>query len=143
VKVFSVALDLSPSTAKRKHRGLAMWPAAAALLLLAASGVVGYLVWTGGEPSLPPPGATPSVEAAGVSAAGPSEQAATLAPSSPDPATLPAVPQADQGIPILVVLPFQDLTAEQSDQMTIDLDKLGKGIAEEFGTDLATFPVSK
>ena len=45
-----------------------------------------------------------------------------------------------QGIPILVVLPFQDLTADQADKGGINLDMLGKGIAEEFGTDLATFP---
>ena len=40
----------------------------------------------------------------------------------------------DQGIPVVIVLPFQDLTgdATQSD--------LGKGIAEAFITDLATFP---
>ena len=53
--------------------------------------------------------------------------------------TAPPLPEStiaakDQGIPVVIVLPFQDLTgdATQSD--------LGKGIAEAFITDLATFP---
>jgi TolB-like protein len=61
-------------------------------------------------------------------------------PPTAEPGGSQTAPSADQGIPILVVLPFQDLTAEQMEQTTVDLDKLGKGIAEEFGTDLATFP---
>src|SRR5262249_40880670 len=40
----------------------------------------------------------------------------------------------DEGIPVIVVLPFQDLTGDRMES------ELGKGIAEEFITDLASFP---
>ncbi len=40
----------------------------------------------------------------------------------------------DQGIPVIAVIPFQDLTGDQGGR------ELGKGIAEAFMTDLATYP---
>ena len=42
--------------------------------------------------------------------------------------------EQDQGIPVIAVIPFQDLTGDRSSQ------ELGKGIAEAFMSDLATFP---
>jgi TolB-like protein len=39
-----------------------------------------------------------------------------------------------QGIPVIAVMPFQDLTGDQT------ASALGRGIAEAFMTDLATFP---
>ena len=50
-----------------------------------------------------------------------------------EPADVPAPPR-DQGIPVIIVLPFQDLSGGQI------ASDLGKGIAEEFLSDLATFP---
>jgi TolB-like protein len=44
------------------------------------------------------------------------------------------VPASEQGIPIIVVLPFEDLTGSEAES------NLGKGIAEQFITDLSTFP---
>jgi adenylate cyclase len=42
--------------------------------------------------------------------------------------------QPDQGIPVIAVLPFQDLTGDNT------TNELGKGIADTFMSDLATFP---
>jgi TolB-like protein len=38
------------------------------------------------------------------------------------------------------VLPFKDLTGSQSGADAIDYDKIGVGIADNFATDLSTFP---
>jgi TolB-like protein len=45
----------------------------------------------------------------------------------------PSVPQAE-GIPVIAVLPFQDLTGDSSKS------EIGRGIADAFMTTLATFP---
>ena len=138
VKVYRVTLDLAPAVTRWRHRKAVMRMAAALLILLVAAAVLAYANWPAGKSNLPPTAATASGDAAQTSAVAPSDQGAMLPPAEP------ANPQAnsppDQGIPILVVLPFQDLTAGQAAESSIDLDKLGKGIAEEFGTDLATFP---
>jgi class 3 adenylate cyclase/TolB-like protein len=57
----------------------------------------------------------------------------------PGPGT-PPVPSSDQGIPTIIVLPFRDLTGSQTGADTIDVANIGRGIAEEFITDLSTFP---
>ena len=44
------------------------------------------------------------------------------------------MPVRDQGIPVIVVLPFQDLSGGKVE------NDLGKGVAEEILSDLATFP---
>ena len=45
-----------------------------------------------------------------------------------------AAVEEDQGVPVIAVIPFQDLTGDQAGR------ELGKGVAEAFMTDLATFP---
>ena len=47
---------------------------------------------------------------------------------------------SDQGIPVIVVRPFRDLTGSQSADSGMDLEKVGEGIAEELITDLSAFP---
>jgi class 3 adenylate cyclase/TolB-like protein len=42
--------------------------------------------------------------------------------------------EQDEGIPVIAVLPFQDLTGDQSGK------ELGRGVAEAFMTDLAKYP---
>jgi len=54
--------------------------------------------------------------------------------SIPGPIPKQSTPEQDEGIPTIVVLPFQDLTGDRAES------DLGKGIAEAFITDLATFP---
>jgi class 3 adenylate cyclase/TolB-like protein len=51
----------------------------------------------------------------------------------------PGPASSDDGIPTIVVLPFEDLTGGQGGG-EMDLTKVGKGIAEELITDLSTFP---
>jgi class 3 adenylate cyclase/TolB-like protein len=52
----------------------------------------------------------------------------------------PRATTSDQGIPTIVILPFEDLTGTASGSGAIDIEKVGRGIAEEFITDLSTFP---
>jgi class 3 adenylate cyclase/TolB-like protein len=49
-------------------------------------------------------------------------------------------PSSGQGVPVIAVLPFQNLTGSQASGNPVDLQEVGKGIAEEFTTALATFP---
>ena len=53
---------------------------------------------------------------------------------------LPDEPPPDQGIPVIIVLPFQDRTGSQLGGGAVDLANVGAGIADEFITDLSTFP---
>ena len=64
----------------------------------------------------------------------PTTVAAAESASIPGPIPKQSSPEQDEGIPAIVVLPFQDLTGDRSES------DLGKGIAEAFTTDLATFP---
>jgi class 3 adenylate cyclase/TolB-like protein len=68
--------------------------------------------------------ATAAPAAGEVVAAGRGEPAVEIRPASVQ----------DEGIPVIVVLPFQDLTGDRTES------DLGKGIAEQFITDLASFP---
>ena len=139
VLVYRVALDLEPAGSNRRRRNIGRWAAAAAGLLLAGAGL-GYVGWPRGEkPSSPqmPSSVETSVPPAATASGNPTVAALS---ASDHPASPPTVP-SDEGIPVIVVLPFQDLTGSQpSSGGAVDLDKLGKGIAEEFGTDLAKFP---
>jgi class 3 adenylate cyclase/TolB-like protein len=98
-------------------------------LLLAALGVLAVRQFyprllLGPAPTLQPAAATqPAV--AGATVSGTSVKPTAHAGS----ATV-----QDQGIPAIVVLPFQDLTGDRTESA------LGKGIAEEVITDLASFP---
>jgi DNA-binding SARP family transcriptional activator/TolB-like protein len=47
-------------------------------------------------------------------------------------------PVPDEGVPKIVVLPFKDLTGSQAGE--VDYARVGAGIAEEFTSDLSTFP---
>jgi class 3 adenylate cyclase/TolB-like protein len=130
VPVYRVALDLA--RAGRRHRGVPIigkWPAAAALATIAAV-ILGFAVWPRDEQPPPAPTLAASGDQSPTSATAPSEQTAMAPRSAPD----APLPPPDQGIPVIIVLPFQDLTGDQAPS------ELGKGIAEAFITDLATFP---
>ena len=45
-----------------------------------------------------------------------------------------------QGVPIIVVLPLEDLTGTQAGMSAIDLGKVGRGIGEQVWSGLSTFP---
>jgi adenylate cyclase len=64
----------------------------------------------------------------------PTTVAAAESASLPGPIPKQSSPEQEEGIPAIVVLPFQDLTGDRAES------DLGKGIAEAFTTDLATFP---
>ena len=64
----------------------------------------------------------------------PTTVAAAESASLPGPIPKQSSPEQDEGLPAIVVLPFQDLTGDRAES------DLGKGIAEAFTTDLATFP---
>jgi len=130
VAVYRVSLDAIVPTARGSGRRYGTWAAVAALALLVVAGA--GLAWhfsvnatpAGEETAAPPsPAATQALNAR-----------STQTPAKPsEPADVPAPPR-DQGIPVIVVLPFQDLSGGQI------ASDLGKGIAEEFLSDLATFP---
>jgi adenylate cyclase len=133
VPVYRVALDLPPATRERRHRSLKKLSAAAALVSLVAAAVLGYVLWPHDEPMPPAVAPVASAEVPLAPAAASSDQTAVANPSVSGSSDV-TVPTQDQGIPVIVVLPFQDLTGDQS------RSDLGKGIAEAFITDLATFP---
>ena len=130
VAVYRVPLDAIVPGARGSGRQSRTWAAVAALglFLVAGAGVAWHFSGT----------ATPAGEEAAASAPGATNESVSTAasrslPETSEPAGLPASPP-DQGIPVIVVLPFQDLSGGQ-----IETD-LGRGIAEEFLSDLATFP---
>ncbi|WP_274630146.1 adenylate/guanylate cyclase domain-containing protein [Arvimicrobium flavum] len=132
VKVFSVALEHRPAEKSIARLARAKWPVLAALMVLLASGLGYFLLQTSHESTLPVAPITGS-ERAQMSALLPFTQA--VAPSAPASVVPPAGSvSGDQGIPVIVVLPFEDLTGDDSP------GGLGKGIAEAFMSDLATFP---
>jgi class 3 adenylate cyclase len=122
-----------PSAAKPRSN-IMKWSAAAALPVLLAAAIVVYLLVSPDEPPAPPAATVASARPAPASAATPSGQTALVAPPASPSSDVGSAPSKDQGIPVIVVLPFQDLTGDQTQS------DLGKGIAEAFITDLATFP---
>ena len=128
VSVYRVPLDPIVPAAKRGGRRYATWAVivVAGLLLVAGAGAAWQFF---------------DVKPSGEEAAAPSNSpgqamkpnASASQPAAGEPADA-AGPARGQGIPVIVVLPFQDLSGGK-----IESD-LGKGIAEEVLSDLATFP---
>jgi adenylate cyclase len=133
VRTYRVALDLEPARKPMRGWSAKTWSASAVLALLVAAAVVGYFVFPRGQEPASSAALTANEEAAQVAASTSSDQTAVVAPQTPV-TTDAEVPSKDQGIPVIIVLPFHDLTGDQSQT------ELGKGIAEAFITDLATFP---
>jgi adenylate cyclase len=133
VRTYRVALDVAPARKPMRGPSARTWSAAAALALLVAAAAVGYFVFPRGQEPASSAASTANEQAAQVAAATASDQTAMVAPP-PSVAPDAEVPPKDQGIPVIIVLPFQDLTGDESHS------DLGKGIAEAFITDLATFP---
>jgi class 3 adenylate cyclase/TolB-like protein len=104
VVIHRIVAGAIPSKPGRAGRRLTIWASAAAIFLLLIAGGVATALYGIPVTTAPPP--------------------------LPD-STLAA---KDQGIPVIIVLPFQDLTGDETQS------GLGKGIAEAFITDLATFP---
>ena len=123
VAVYRVPLDAITPTAQKTGRRYATWAAVAiaGLLLVAGAGAAWRLV------HLPPSGE----EAAAAQSNPPGQAVKTGATTANEPLDVPA---RDQGIPVIVVLPFQDLSGGK-----VESD-LGRGVAEEILSDLATFP---
>jgi adenylate cyclase len=112
VRIYRIAVSAPTARRSAQHLRRRTGAAAAALvLLLAAAGGAWYF-------------ARPTAPQAPAEAARPPPSAAASAAQTPP----------GQGIPVIVVLPFRDLTGNQ-----IHTD-LGAGIAEAFITDLASFP---
>ena len=130
VAVYRIPLGEIVPSVKRSRRRYGTWAAVAALGLLLAAG--GGAAW---RLSVEAPAADGQATAPPSNAA---EQAlntvaARSLPEASEPADVPSPPR-DQGIPVIIVLPFQDLSGGK-----IESD-LGKGLAEEVLSDLATFP---
>lgn len=129
VSVYRVPLDAIVPAAQKGGRRYVTWAVigVAGLLLVAGAGAAWRFV-----------DHAPSGEQAAAAQTNPPGQA--VKPDAPasqpvanEPAEAPA-PARDQGIPVIVVLPFQDLSGGK-----VESD-LGKGVAEEILSDLATFP---
>jgi len=133
VHTYRVALDLAPAQKPLRRWSAKTWSASAALALLLVATAVGYFFFPRGQEPSSSAALTTNEQAAQVTAATPSDQTALVAPQ-PSVTSDAEVPPKDQGIPVIIVLPFQDLTGDESHS------DLGKGIAEAFITDLATFP---
>jgi DNA-binding winged helix-turn-helix (wHTH) protein/TolB-like protein len=130
VKVYSVSLEQTPAGKSTNRWASSKWPVLAALLLLVAAGV-GYLaVETSQQPILPAASMAGSAPVQTSRSLPPQQTVASAAPVPADTGSA----SGDGGIPVIAVLPFQDLTGDNSPS------DLGKGIAEAFKTDLATFP---
>jgi class 3 adenylate cyclase/TolB-like protein len=130
VTVYRVPLDAIVPSAKGLGRRYGTWAAVAAIgLLLVAGGGAAWRLSVGATPAGEEAAAPPSNAAKQVL----NTDAARSLPATSGQADVPAPPR-EQGIPVIIVLPFQDLSGGK-----IESD-LGKGIAEEFLSDLATFP---
>lgn len=128
VSVYRVPLDAIVPAVQRGGRRYATWTAVAVAGLLLIAGAVA--AWRFVH-------LTPSGEEVAAAQSNPPGQVKTDATVSQPAANEPAEASAraqDQGIPVIVVLPFQDLSGGK-----VESD-LGKGIAEEILSDLATFP---
>ena len=145
VAVYRVATDVVAAKRMAKRRHVPAWAIAATAAVLLAVSVGGAWHYRAEiqplmQPGTPSPAASTSTDLGqghSVSGGANSSMAALPAPNTP---TTPPQQQVDQGIPAIIVLPFQNLTGQQPAGSTIDLKELGKGIAEDFTTDLATFP---
>jgi class 3 adenylate cyclase/TolB-like protein len=142
VGVSRVLMEAVPARVRRgRHSNVGYAAAALVVLLVAGAGVAWYLrepTETATEPpakqSLPatvPTLSEPVVTQRSTASAelDTKGQPAAFGPTEAQPAQL-----SNEGIPVIVVLPFEDLTG---DQVRSDL---GKGIAEAFITDVSTFP---
>ena len=125
VSVYRVPLDASVPAAQKGGRQYATWAAVA---------IAGLLLFAGGGAAWRSVYLAPSGEPATAAQSSPPEQEVKTDATAPnEPAEAPA-PARDQGIPVIVVLPFQDLSGGK-----VESD-LGRGIAEEILSALATFP---
>lgn len=136
VEVYRIALGAVPQMRPRRQYPPRAWHvAAAAAVLVAGAGMAWHLSRpieeTSGAAAPAPLAYGGDVQAVGPA---PAAQVAVTPPPAPGSAAVQPVARADQGIPVIVVLPFQDLTG---DQVRSDL---GMGIAEALITDLSTFP---
>jgi class 3 adenylate cyclase/TolB-like protein len=140
LSVYRVAIDAEVATGSSRARGPArMLYAVAAMALLVVAGAGASWYFNGR--TAPPPSEIPAVypqpaPTSGTAEVSPSRSEATATTMAPAPMAgegRPALP-ADEGIPVIAVLPFEDLTGDQ-----IQSD-LGRGIAEAFINDLSTFP---
>jgi class 3 adenylate cyclase/TolB-like protein len=130
VAVYRVPLDVIIPEAKRSGKRYGTWAVIAALgLLLVAGGGAAWRFASHAVPAREGASALPSRAAEQVLEAG----AVPSQPGASESAEVSTRPSG-QGIPVIIVLPFQDLSGGK-----IESD-LGKGIAEEFLSDLATFP---
>jgi adenylate cyclase len=128
VSVYRVPLEAIVPAAQRSGRRYATW---------AAIAVVGLLFVAGAGAAWRSFDIEPSSEDAAAQSNSTGQAVKTDVPVSRPAAGGPAdaaAPARGQGIPVIVVLPFQDHSGGK-----IESD-LGKGIAEEFLSDLATFP---
>jgi adenylate cyclase len=130
VAVYRIPLAAIVPSAKPRGRRYGAWAAGAALGLLVAGGAAAWH-FSGVTTSTDSKTTEPSSNAAAVQAT--STEAIRSPLETSEPADAPQ-PQQDQGIPVIIVLPFQDLSGGKIE------NDLGKGIAEEFLSDLATFP---
>jgi adenylate cyclase len=126
VGVYRVPLEAIVPATRKIGRRYATWAAVAGLLLIAGAGAAWQFF------HLRPSGEQATAQSTSLG------QAAKTDPAVPQAATNePAVastPARGQGIPVIIVLPFQNLSGGKVES------ELGKGIAEEFLSDLATFP---
>ena len=123
VSVYRVPLDAIVPAAQRSGRRYAIWAAVAVAGLLLIAGAAAAWRFVDLAPS--------GEEAAAVQTNPPTTKTDAAATNEPADAS---VPVRDQGIPVIVVLPFQDLSGGKVE------NDLGKGVAEEILSDLATFP---
>lgn len=141
VAVHRVLMEAAPTRARRGRHLRAQYATVALVLLVAAGAGTAWYLRTAAPPAdiaalqpqaAPSPAASESPSPP--SSASPADAVATAAPGvSPSSEGQPA-PPSDEGIPVIVVLPFEDLTGDQVH------NDLGRGIAEAFITDLSTFP---
>jgi len=144
IAVYRVGLGQASAAKPQPRPSLKKWSVAAALALLLVAGAVA--AWLLREPAgpirqtaaVPAPAAVPAVPAISENSkqappASPPETTAMATPAEPGTIGVQSVPPSDQGIPVIIVLPLQDLTGKQAYR------DWGKGIAEAFITDLSTF----
>src|SRR5262245_49440888 len=130
VPLYNVALGLAPTRTPLSRWSAKRWSAIAALALLIVVAAGGYFFLPSSQSPTSSAAPAASDQAAPSTVAPSSTQTALVPPALPDAASAPK----NQGIPVIIVLPFQDLTGDETHS------ELGKGIAEAFITDLATFP---
>ena len=130
VAVSRIQLDAIIPATRRSGPRSQTWAVITALVVLLAAGA--GAAWYFSENSSPATGR----DATAAPNAAPAALATNVgqAPPGPEDSAAASRQQQDQGIPVVVVLPFQDLSGGKIE------NDLGRGIAEEFLSDLATFP---